>query len=59
MSSDVETFGNELFTMTATGKFGTAVEYSPDGRFLAVATESGYVSLFDAQTGGLVSTFPG
>ncbi|KAK4701651.1 hypothetical protein P7C70_g4579, partial [Phenoliferia sp. Uapishka_3] len=58
MSSDVENFGEELTTMEATGTFGTSIEYSPDGRFLAVASETGHVSLFDASTGSLVSTFP-
>lgn len=62
--------------MSATGTFGTSVEYvsaftcrgslqklirisqSPDGRFLAVASDTGHVSLFDASTGSLVSAFP-
>ncbi|KAL8279858.1 hypothetical protein RQP46_007708 [Phenoliferia psychrophenolica] len=58
MSSAVENFGEELTTMSATGNFGTSVEYSADGRFLAVASDTGHVSLFDASTGSLVSTFP-
>lgn len=32
---------------------------SKDGRLLAVASDTGYVTLFDAETGQLVSTFPG
>lgn len=31
---------------------------SKDGRLLAVASDTGYVTLFDAETGQLVSTFP-
>ncbi|ORY90703.1 WD40-repeat-containing domain protein [Leucosporidium creatinivorum] len=58
LSSAVENFGEELTSMDATGTFGSAVEYSKDGRLLAVASDTGYVTLFDAETGQLVSTFP-
>lgn len=44
--------------MDATGPFGTTLEYSPDGRFLAVASNDGYLTLFDAHTNALVSAFP-
>ncbi|KAM0749776.1 WD40 repeat-like protein [Meredithblackwellia eburnea MCA 4105] len=58
LSSQIEEFGKELTSMDSTGTFGTAVEYTPDGRFLAVASDTGYVTLFDSTTYALVSTFP-
>ena len=32
---------------------------SKGGNLLAVATNAGYVTLFDAETGALISSFPG
>ncbi|BGP45514.1 Ski complex subunit Rec14 [Rhodotorula kratochvilovae] len=58
LSSAVDTFGDELAALEATGTFGTAVEYSKSGSLLAVASDTGYVTLFDAETGALVSSFP-
>ncbi|BGP18991.1 hypothetical protein JCM10213_009300 [Rhodosporidiobolus nylandii] len=58
LSASVEGFGEELAKMDAAGSFGTSVEYSKGGNLLAVASESGYVSLFDAETGSLISSFP-
>ncbi|BGP00872.1 WD repeat protein 61 [Rhodotorula toruloides] len=58
MSSAKETFGQELAALEATGKFGMAVEYSQGGNLLAVSSDTGYVTLFDAETGSLVSSFP-
>ncbi|GAA5973304.1 hypothetical protein JCM11641_003064 [Rhodosporidiobolus odoratus] len=58
LSASAEGFGEELASMEAAGSFGTAVEYSKGGNLLAVASESGYVSLFDAETGSLISSFP-
>ncbi|CEQ39246.1 SPOSA6832_00748, partial [Sporobolomyces salmonicolor] len=59
LSAAMENFGEELATMEATGSFGSAIEYSNGGNLIAVATDTGYVTLFDAETGALVSTFPG
>ncbi|GAA5885148.1 hypothetical protein JCM6882_007250 [Rhodosporidiobolus microsporus] len=58
LSASAEGFGEELAQLEATGSFGTAVEYSKGGNLLAVASETGYVSLFDAETGSLISSFP-
>ncbi|GJN88070.1 hypothetical protein Rhopal_001026-T1 [Rhodotorula paludigena] len=58
MSSAVETFGDEIMALEATGTFATAVEYSLGGNLLAVASDTGYVTLFDAESGALVSSFP-
>ncbi|GAA6041299.1 hypothetical protein JCM8097_001326 [Rhodosporidiobolus ruineniae] len=58
MSAGAEGFGEELAAMEAAGSFGTAVEYSKSGSLLAVASETGYVTLFDAETGSLISSFP-
>ncbi|GAA5959053.1 hypothetical protein JCM3765_006323 [Sporobolomyces pararoseus] len=58
MSASTEDFGNELATLDASGSFGSAVRYSNGGNLLAVASETGYVTLFDSETGSLVSTFP-
>ncbi|GAA5952707.1 hypothetical protein JCM21900_000410 [Sporobolomyces salmonicolor] len=58
LSAAMENFGEELATMEATGSFGSAIEYSNGGNLIAVATDTGYVTLFDAETGALVSTFP-
>lgn len=58
MSASTEEFGNELATLDASGSFGSAVRYSNGGNLLAVASETGYVTLFDSETGALVSTFP-
>ncbi|GEM09320.1 WD repeat protein 61 [Rhodotorula toruloides] len=58
MSSAKATFGQELAALEATGKFGMAVEYSRGGNLLAVSSDTGYVTLFDAETGSLVSSFP-
>ncbi|GAA5895201.1 WD40 repeat domain-containing protein [Sporobolomyces salmoneus] len=56
--ASTEDFGNELATLDASGQFGSAVRYSNGGNLLAVASETGYVTLFDSETGSLVSTFP-
>ncbi|GAA5924605.1 WD40 repeat domain-containing protein [Sporobolomyces koalae] len=58
LSSSKEDFGDELATLEASGSFGSAVRYSNGGNLLAVATETGYATLFDSETGSLVSTFP-
>ncbi|GAA6006167.1 hypothetical protein JCM10207_000548 [Rhodosporidiobolus poonsookiae] len=58
LSASAEGFGEELAVLEAAGSFGSAVEYSKGGNLLAVASESGYVTLFDAETGSLVSSFP-
>ncbi|KAM0787931.1 hypothetical protein ACM66B_006136 [Microbotryomycetes sp. NB124-2] len=58
MSSDTDTFGHTVANMEATGNFASVVQYSQSGRLLAVATDTGYVTLFDSETGQLVSTFP-
>ncbi|GAA5929156.1 hypothetical protein JCM3775_006749 [Rhodotorula graminis] len=58
LSSAVDSFGDELATLEAKGSFVTAVEYSKGGNLLAVATDAGYVTLFDAETGSLISSFP-
>ncbi|GAA5907371.1 hypothetical protein JCM8208_007167 [Rhodotorula glutinis] len=58
LSSAVDTFGDELAAPEAKGAFVTAVEYSKGGNLLAVASDAGYVTLFDAETGALISSFP-
>ncbi|TNY20074.1 WD40-repeat-containing domain protein [Rhodotorula diobovata] len=58
LSSAVDTFGDELASLEAKGTFITAVEYSKGGNLLAVASEAGYVTLFDAESGALISSFP-
>ncbi|GAA5850208.1 hypothetical protein JCM3766R1_006810 [Sporobolomyces carnicolor] len=58
LSASTEDFGLELATLEASGSFGSAVRYSNGGNLLAVASETGYVTLFDSETGALVSTFP-
>ncbi|SCZ91935.1 BZ3500_MvSof-1268-A1-R1_Chr5-3g08230 [Microbotryum saponariae] len=59
LSAAIDDFGTELVQMDAQGSFGSAIQYSQDGRYLAVGSETGYITLFDAQTGSLVATFPG
>ncbi|POY76022.1 hypothetical protein BMF94_0745 [Rhodotorula taiwanensis] len=69
MSSAKDNFGEVLATLEATGTFGTAVEYasptlalrdprSKGGNLLAVASDKGYVSLFDVESRTLVTSFP-
>ncbi|GAA5884780.1 hypothetical protein JCM3774_003815 [Rhodotorula dairenensis] len=58
MSSAKDNFGQVISTLEATGTFGTAVEYSKSGGLLAVASDKGYVSLFDTESGALVTAFP-
>ncbi|GAA5979770.1 hypothetical protein JCM10908_003038 [Rhodotorula pacifica] len=58
MSSAKDNFGKVISTLEATGTFGTAVEYSKSGGLLAVASDKGYVSLFDSESGALISAFP-
>ncbi|KDE05882.1 hypothetical protein MVLG_03825 [Microbotryum lychnidis-dioicae p1A1 Lamole] len=58
LSAAIDAFGTELVQMDAQGTFGSAIQYSQDGRYLAVGSETGYITLFDAQTGSLVATFP-
>ncbi|GAA5954424.1 hypothetical protein JCM8115_004585 [Rhodotorula mucilaginosa] len=58
MSSAKDNFGEVISTLEATGTFGTAVEYSKSGGLLAVASDKGYVSLFDSESGALVTAFP-
>ncbi|KAL8279917.1 hypothetical protein RQP46_007767 [Phenoliferia psychrophenolica] len=47
-----------LCSMNGTKRRTRSSAHSADGRFLAVASDTGHVSLFDASTGSLVSTFP-
>ncbi|KAK4052127.1 Ski complex subunit Rec14 [Microbotryomycetes sp. JL201] len=58
MSSSKDTFGEVVAAMEATGNFASVVQYSQSGRLIAVAADTGYVTLFDSETGQLVSTFP-
>ncbi|GAA5875290.1 hypothetical protein JCM8547_006890 [Rhodosporidiobolus lusitaniae] len=58
LSASADGFGEELALLDAAGSFGMAVEYSKSGSLLAAAGETGYVSLFDAETGTLISSFP-
>ncbi|SCV72778.1 BQ2448_4315 [Microbotryum intermedium] len=58
LSAAIDDFGTELVQMDAQGTFGSAIQYSQDGRYLAAGSETGYITLFDAQTGSLVATFP-
>ncbi|GAA6007866.1 hypothetical protein JCM11491_006517 [Sporobolomyces phaffii] len=58
LNAAAEGFGDPLATYEASGTFGSAVRYSIGGGYLAVASDTGYVTLFDSQTGALVSTFP-
>ncbi|GAA5870756.1 hypothetical protein JCM16303_001578 [Sporobolomyces ruberrimus] len=58
LSAATEGFGDELASLEASGTFGSAIRYSNGGNLLAVASETGYVTLFDSETGSLVSTFP-
>ncbi|KAK4051306.1 Ski complex subunit Rec14 [Microbotryomycetes sp. JL221] len=53
-----EQFGQSLLDLEATGNFGSCVQYSQSGKLLAVASDTGYITLFDSETGQLVSTFP-
>ncbi|GAA97560.1 uncharacterized protein L969DRAFT_83860 [Mixia osmundae IAM 14324] len=58
LDSKSDTFGTELAATTCRGKFAMCVSYSPDGRLIATASDTGQVDLLDVQTMRIVQSFP-
>ncbi|KIY73293.1 WD repeat-containing protein 61 [Cylindrobasidium torrendii FP15055 ss-10] len=53
-----EGFGRRLATLASgRSKFGLKALYSPDGRRVALASESGQIYVFDVETSALATTF--
>jgi len=58
LSSAIETFGQEKLKINGRGDFSTC-QYSPDGRILAIVSNTGQLALHDADTGDLVQLITG
>ncbi|KAF5321064.1 hypothetical protein D9619_000132 [Psilocybe cf. subviscida] len=60
-SAQTDNFGEKVTTLTAASsgksKFGMFVAHSPDGRRVAMSSESGQIYIFDIEAGALSFTF--
>ena len=58
LSSATDTFGQEKMKISGRGEFSSCL-YSPDGRTLAVVSNTGQLALHDSETGDLVQIITG
>ncbi|KAJ6583778.1 WD40-repeat-containing domain protein [Mycena sp. CBHHK59/15] len=57
-SAQAESFGQRVATLTSgRSKFGLTCKHSPDGRRIALASETGQIYVFDIEAGALSTTY--